>query len=97
MTLSDMNDHLAILPSHNVSDVHPTLPNYAGMLDVLLSGMSDNSKRQYEHTYDDWRMWCATVNIPANELSAPNVMRYLQSRNLARATRQARARTRTSS
>lgn len=79
--------HLAILPS---KDVRSTLPDYTGMIEVLLGSMSSNSKRQYEHTYDDWRKWCATTGIPANELSAPNVMRYLQSRNLSRATRQAR-------
>jgi integrase len=65
-------------------------PDYAGMLEVLLGGMSTNSRRQYEHTYNDWRKWCTENNVDADELSAPNVMRYLQSRPLSRATRQAR-------
>jgi len=79
--------HLAILPSQYSN---AALPDYSGMLEVLLNSMSSNSKRQYEHTYEDWRKWCLAAGIQANELSAPNVMRYLQSRNLSRATRQAR-------
>ncbi len=65
-------------------------PDYIGMLEVLLSGMSAGSRRQYEHTYNDWREWCSKNGVDADALSAPNVMRYLQSRPLSRATRQAR-------
>ncbi len=68
----------------------PTLSAYAAMIDVLLSGMSTSSRRQYEHTFNDWRVWCADSGIHPNELSAPHVMRYLQSRNLSRSTKQAR-------
>ena len=68
----------------------PLAPDYGGMLEVLLGGMSTNSRRQYEHTYNDWRKWCKENAVDADELSAPNVMRYLQSRPLSRATRQAR-------
>ncbi len=68
----------------------PLAPDYAGMLEVLMGGMSTNSRRQYEHTYNDWRKWCAENAVDVNELSAPHVMRYLQSRPLSRATRQAR-------
>ncbi len=67
-----------------------TLPDYAGMLEVLLAGMSTNSRRQYQHTYNDWRTWCASAAVNVNTLSAPNVMRYLNSRPLSRATKQAR-------
>jgi integrase len=35
-------------------------------------------------------MWCAGTRINPSELAAPNVMRYLQSRPLSRATKQAR-------
>ncbi len=65
-------------------------PDYAAMIEVLLSGMSTLSQRQYEHTFKDWRSWCADNGITPTELSAPHVMRYLQSRNLSRATKQAR-------
>jgi integrase len=68
----------------------PLSPDYIGMLEVLLSGMSAGSRRQYQHTYNDWRDWCSKNSINADALSAPNVMRYLQSRPLSRATRQAR-------
>ncbi len=77
--------------SHNiVTRPAPLVPDYAGMLEVLLGGMSTNSRRQYEHTYNDWRKWCIENGVDADELSAPNVMRYLQSRSLSRSTRQAR-------
>ncbi len=69
---------------------HTPLPDYAGMLEVLLSGMSINSRRQYQHTYNDWRVWCGANGMDANALSAPNVMHYLNSRPLSRATKQAR-------
>lgn len=66
------------------------LPDYAGMMEVLLTGMSIGSRRQYEHTFNDWKMWCSENSIHPDQLSAPHVMRYLQSRNLSRATKQAR-------
>ena len=66
------------------------LPDYAGMIAVLMNNMSIGSQRQYNHTYDDWKTWCIDTGIDTYALSAPNVMRYLQSRNLSRATRQAR-------
>ena len=61
------------------------LPDYAGMVEVMLAGMSTNSRRQYEHTYSDWLVWCAANGVDANVLSAPNVMHYLNSRPLSRA------------
>lgn len=66
------------------------LPDYVGMMEVMLSGMSKGSRRQYEHSYNDWRKWCSEIGVHPDELSAPNVMHYLQSRNLSRATKQAR-------
>ncbi len=78
-----------IITTHANSLASP-LPDYAGMLEVLLGGMSTASRRQYEHTYTDWRTWCASAGVNPDELSAPNVMRYLQSRNLSRSTKQAR-------
>lgn len=60
------------------------------MIEVLLGGMSTASRRQYQHTFMDWRAWCRENGIDPNELSAPNVLRYLQSKNLSRATKQAR-------
>src|SRR5689334_7237241 len=77
---NDVSHHLIPRPS----------PDYAGMLEVLLGGMSTNSRRQYEHTYNDWRKWCLENGVDVNQLSAPNVMRYLQNRPLSRSTRQAR-------
>ncbi len=81
---------MQILPTTNTLTHAPTLPDYAAMIDVLLSSMSNSSRRQYEHTFNDWRTWCVDNGLSPNELSAPNVMRYLQSRNLSRATKQAR-------
>ena len=77
-------------PNSNKLTQYPGLPDYAGMLNVLLSSMSTGSRRQYQHTFNDWQMWCVTTGTNPNALSAPNVMRYLQSRPLSRATKQAR-------
>lgn len=80
-----------LITSQSVSlKVNIAPPDYAGMLDVLLGGMSTSSRRQYEHTYADWQTWCASAGINPDALSAPNVMRYLQSRPLSRSTKQAR-------
>lgn len=68
----------------------PALPDYIGMLDVLLGSISNSSRRQYERTFSDWKRWCVDHAIRPDDLSAPNVRNYLQSRNLSRATRQAR-------
>jgi integrase len=78
---------------HLTPSAHPLshpIPDYTRLLEVLLAGMSTSSRRQYEHTYTDWRQWCEANQIDPMELSAPNVMDYLHSRNLARATKQAR-------
>ncbi len=80
-----------LITSHSVSlKVNLPPPDYMGMLKVLLNSMSMSSRRQYEHTFNDWRSWCADNGLSPDELSAPNVMSYLQSRSLSRATKQAR-------
>jgi len=71
-------------------NITSALPDYAGMLEVLLGGMSTASCRQYQHTFNDWRMWCVETGANPNDLAAPNVMNYLKSRSLSRATKQAR-------
>lgn len=67
-------------------------PDYEGMITVLLGSMSANSRRQYQHTYTDWKLWCAENGLRPDELSAPNVDRYLRrtDKQLSRATLQAR-------
>lgn len=57
-------------------------------LDVLFQSLSDNSKRQYEHTFKDWRAWCEQHNPPiaVDELTAVNVLAYLRSRPISRST-----------
>ena len=76
----------------NINNIVPldNQPDYAGMLEVLLGSMSNNSRRQYQHTYNDWRLWCETAGVDVNTITAPNVQRYLQSRPLSRNTKQAR-------
>ncbi|MEZ4670669.1 MAG: site-specific integrase [Anaerolineae bacterium] len=64
--------------------------HYAPMINVLINSLSASSRRQYEHTFNDWRAWCASNLTDPLELSAPNVLRYLQTRNLSRATKQSR-------
>jgi integrase len=58
------------------------------IFDLLLSGLSENSQRQYQHTFDDWRDWCAwqTPAVHPADLNAFNVLAYLRSRPISRAT-----------
>ncbi|MCA0457901.1 MAG: site-specific integrase [Chloroflexi bacterium] len=77
-------------PKPTTALTRATAADYAAMLEVMLAGMSNGSRRQYEHTYADWRVWCAANSIDPGAISAPNVMRYLNERPLSRATKQAR-------
>ena len=62
------------------------------LIEILVKGLSENSKRQYAYTFNDWRAWCAQQPpaILPDDLTAVNVMHYLESRNLSRSTAQNR-------
>jgi integrase len=58
--------------------------------EIMAYGLTDTSKRQYQHTFDAWRAWCAENGIAPYDLSAGHVIHFLNSANLARKTRMAR-------
>ncbi|MBZ0298945.1 MAG: site-specific integrase [Anaerolineae bacterium] len=58
--------------------------------DVLAYGLTETSKRQYQHTFDAWRAWCAATGTPAHDLSAAQVIAFLDRSELARKTKMAR-------
>lgn len=84
-----MNAKIAIINSNSIV-TSPTPPNYMGMLDVLLSGFSLGTRRQYEYTYSDWVSWCKSSGVNQNEINAVNVMNYLYHKPLSRGTRKSR-------
>jgi integrase len=53
-------------------------------------GLTDTSKRQYQHTFNAWRDYCAVTRIMPHDLSAGNVIGFLTSADLARKTKMAR-------
>lgn len=58
--------------------------------DLMVYGLTDTSRRQYEHTFNSWRDWCLQNGVTPANLSAENVIHYLESARLARRTKQAR-------
>lgn len=64
--------------------------NLVTAFDVLLYSLSDTSKRQYRHTFDKWATFADDNGIRAWELSAQNVIAFIESENLAHSTKSAR-------
>lgn len=59
-------------------------------LDVLLYSLSDTSKRQYEHTFKKWATFCGDQGIAPNQMTAQNMINFLEQDNLSHSTKQAR-------
>jgi integrase len=57
---------------------------------LMAYGLTENSKRQYAHTFRRWLEWCEGVSISAQDLSAAHVIAFLGSTYLARRSKQAR-------
>jgi integrase len=79
----------AILP------IDPQLPvttTTGDLIGLMLKRLSTNSQRQYAHTFNDWRSWCVEQSpiVPLTDLTAVNVMKYLEARNLSRGSAQNR-------
>src|SRR5690554_8116884 len=82
-----MSDHAIVLQE-------PTraLAQQSGIRDafeIMAYGLSEGSRRQYRHTFDRWRAWCIETGVHPADLSAANVIRFLDSHDLARKTRMA--------
>lgn len=57
---------------------------------VMAYGLTETSKRQYKHSFEAWGAWCADNRIAPYDMSAANVIRFLDSTPLARRTKMAR-------
>jgi integrase len=57
---------------------------------ILAYGLSQTSKRQYQHTFDRWSAFCAERGWPPDDLSAAPVITFLDSQPVARTTKMAR-------
>lgn len=53
-------------------------------------GLSETSKRQYAHTFSQWLAWCAAQDINRLDLTDENVIAFLESAQIGKATKQAR-------
>ena len=57
---------------------------------VLAYGLTASSQRQYRHTFDLWQDYCRKMGIAPQDLSAVNVIGFLNHADLARKTKLAR-------
>lgn len=67
-----------------------TTPQLATALDVLLYSLSATSKRQYEYTFSEWDTFAADNGLHRYDLSAANLIAFLNSRELSHSTKSAR-------
>lgn len=57
---------------------------------IMAYGLTETSKRQYQHSFTAWAEWCAATGAAPYDMSAANVIRFLDSAPLARRTKMAR-------
>lgn len=84
-----MNTETAIVSSTEGRALAPVDAMREAM-SILEYGLTDTSKRQYQHTFTLWAAWCWDNGAAAHDLSAKNVMAFLEAGDLARRTKQAR-------
>ena len=58
--------------------------------DGVLLSLSDTTKRQYRHTFNEWLTFCETALINCLELNMTNVGQYLESLDISSSTKKAR-------
>lgn len=58
--------------------------------EVLMYSLSDSSERQYRHTFNKWMEWCEHHGAPIWEMSAQNLIHFLESEPLSHNTKSAR-------
>lgn len=68
----------------------PDFPIIQNAIDIVVYSLSETSKRQYFHSFKEWRTFCERQNIAVTDLRAQNLIAFLEQRNLAHKTRQAR-------
>lgn len=67
-----------------------TVASITNAVDIILYSLSDASKRQYRHTYKLWNQFCKAQAIQASQLTASNVITFLESADVSHRTKQAR-------
>lgn len=72
---------------HNAITVNSSFDD---ALFALEYSLSDTSKRKYQHTYQLWKNFADQNGIDAMELTAKNVIRFLDSTNTSHSTKQNR-------
>jgi integrase len=77
-----------------VQETNPPLatvdPLLRGAFEVMAYGLTETSKRQYRHSFEAWGAWCADTRTAPYDLSATNIIHFLDSIPLARKTKMAR-------
>jgi integrase len=85
-----MSNKLAIQKRHELANVDPDVKAINRAFDILLYGLSDTSKRQYEHTINAWLSFCQQRNLSFADMNAENLIPFLEAAGLSRSTRQNR-------
>lgn len=82
-----VNTSISVEPS----DRQLAIPNgIEQAFSIMEYGLSAGSQRQYKHTFDLWKAHCKKTGIVSDNLSAANVIAFLESQNVARKTKMAR-------
>jgi integrase/recombinase XerD len=82
----------AIIPQNKQHLANSGLDAHAleNALNLLLYGLSETSKRQYQHTLDSWANFCEEHGLSYADMSAVNLIAFLETEGLSRSTRQNR-------
>ena len=79
-----------IIPTQQNQIIEKENSSYRVAMENLLYVLSETSKRQYAHTFRLWINFCSEHSIDPIELTAHNVIAFLEDGSLAKATKQAR-------
>lgn len=75
---------------NNQTAIATQSPVLQSAIDLVMSGLSQSSKRVYMHTYDKWMQFCQCENISPLEITHQNVSSFLSSFDGTKSTKQRR-------
>jgi integrase/recombinase XerD len=78
------------LANQPVSTDLMSIPDMSNAIELLLYSLSPTSKRVYAHTFAAWRAFTQEHSIPSYDMSAANLIAFLESDELSHTTKQAR-------
>ena len=81
---------LATIPHNQIIPTDSETRDYVESLELLLNGLSDNSRKAYEITYKLWRAFCDEQHISNLSLSPQNITAFLDNEQWSNNTRKAR-------